>query len=634
MAKTHTQIQSDMQDKVLDLLRDGEYKLPNDEWMELYGQTLFVFYDDLVETLNMAAVPIGFDARQRRIFILPEFMQQANPKALQKYARLLRKRYDAYMASFEEGDGQGKTFETGPDFGLSLHIGNETYSQAVLNRMLFLPYEENNIDGYGWIESRRSRFYARLDFLCEHYALPRLPVRFHESGQPYFHATDREVNTFIRLLHRRKKEQDFLLEQVEQRNDIETDALLNKCDEDDEEEIDAIYEKQDDIVDRKQSQIETQLITQWHLENTKYAFPSQLDQYNWEHVNTFLGNNEYFPEQAEMLCLDELSDEKNALFEHEPENNYSIDDDRVFDLIMMGECQIPDNRWMITSEQEFRDLYQEILDRLSMPYLPLVFDRDKKTFSISPAFMDNADPDHLEQYQAIFVSRYEEVYEKDSDREWPVDYEDEMPELPYRVHNDDYANTILAQMVMMPYSQNSFDSYGWIENRKTALFNEMTQLSQNYCLPKLPIVFDDADALPRFNATPREVRLFIDLFHERYKSEKQQIAIEKRFQEEYSLAAIGLSDNDVLNLEKQYRDRMNKALEEFTDQMQTLWNVQNRTYTFPSAVKTYCAESLNFFKKNFYRLDDEESETPLNDLRPFKGAESYTTLKLDALILN
>lgn len=350
------------------------------------------------------------------------------------------------------------------------------------------------------------------------------------------------------------------------------------------------------------------------------------------------------------------------------ETSYQIEDRMplyIKQCLMEGSYTIPPKEWYPDYVGQFYTHYQDTMNNLKLPAVPLVYDAQKRCFSIDPAFMKKASFNELKLYRELVEKRFAQYFrndfaeetedvEEDDDSRFDDELDEEtyeecdFPELPYRARNETYVGTAIKKLFLLSnaldddYADDKIqmDDYGLIEDRRAIFFRDLICLCDDYALPKLPVLFDENDN-PYFKASAEETVSVQILLRKRMRLER-----EKKIPIANEYAKFDTPEYQEAENVEEYDDRvqaiikMNSRLAAINEFHKNMWEYENKTYLFPSQIDCYTVELLNEPKKDgpaFYcRNSDKLLENEEDLVKPEENDDEpkIVCLKIDRLRLS
>lgn len=317
----------------------------------------------------------------------------------------------------------------------------------------------------------------------------------------------------------------------------------------------------------------------------------------------------------------------------------------VYQLVMTGECTVPDALWGPDFDHQLFMFHEEVAYELCLKFLPLVHDQKKRLFSIHPDFLKKADPTQLESYRFLFKREYDEKYGpkienkgRAPEQDFEIDFmdgfddddgdyfdEDEednrlMPQLDYRVENGAYATTCAQQLIGIDDHDNETDDYGLIENRQKKLLQALGDLCDEYSLPRLPVGIDESGQ-PCFKAAAWEVRQLRMLASARYREKARQLADLSDAIDQQVKQLVAKKDLSIYQQMAVGNDLWAERSVVIERALMARWQQQNNQSHFPSRINYYTHEVLRHFNDIADRLQIKDDHcAPREDSEGHIGA--------------
>jgi hypothetical protein len=250
--------------------------------------------------------------------------------------------------------------------------------------------------------------------------------------------------------------------------------------------------------------------------------------------------------------------------------------------------------------------YENVMELLEIPLVPLRHDAQKRCFYIDPKFLAKANPRNLELFRKKVEERCRQFDDEIESEEEEDDFiaqlldenqkndngnEELWPELPYSIPDDSYAQVGIDHLFGRLAHREMPDEYGLIGNRRAYLLQEIVSLLDQYAIPRFPIEFNK-EGMPYFVADDKEIALMIMLYSER----DALITEEDRKIDEHLKLCLAMAEEDIPASDMEnYKEQLEiKAANEklaLLAELQEQWLLENKNYDFPTSLKTHSVES-------------------------------------------
>lgn len=275
--KPYNVLQEEFPEKVHALVMDGFYDAAPGEHGSKFETLFYLEYETIMCDMQMKPLPLEYLKDQQRYQILSEFWESTTDLSMSSYYKIFKQRYqDMFVEKQIEPDFD----EEESDLLLSVdyRTTNEYYAVAKLKEMMREPADYlEKMDGYGWIENRKTIFYEFMEELCERYKLPRLPIKFDtEDHKPCFAVSRSEENLFrTMLLTRQKIDEEYAVVAEGRKERLEKLGNEELSDEEKARRVKEIHH----VCDYRNEKISDKAEARWLKENQQSHFPSRLDFY-------------------------------------------------------------------------------------------------------------------------------------------------------------------------------------------------------------------------------------------------------------------------------------------------------------------------------------------------------------------
>ena len=311
---------------------------------------------------------------------------------------------------------------------------------------------------------------------------------------------------------------------------------------------------------------------------------------------------------------------------------------RAKQLLVRGHWTVPEEEFFMENHNYlFLHHYEETWkEQLQLPFVPLAYDEETRTYTILPEFLAQADPAEWKAYKDLMVERFDFAIGQDLNSTNREDEEelskraikqyDEndrlifpkavIPKLPYRVGNEDYVDNYLEDILEMPVKECPHtDDHGMIENRRELFLTHFAAICMKYALPKLKVLFD-AENNPSFIATNEQFSFFKQLLKERQTlANDEEQAIRSDFQEDieaetaYVRECSSYDDEDEegddlgenpeeVEARRNRLDEMEGLVETMMEMYQKDWEEENEQHDFPSDTSARSRQVLKSFHES------------------------------------